>query len=77
MEDLFDRCDVVIVCPHCGVKSQHKYLNKIYGRYEFEAAPMSGSYNGSIQTRYNSNLQGFDAIQCVSCGNYSIYYQGK
>lgn len=77
MDDLFNSCDIVMVCPHCGVRSQHKYLNKIYGRYKFEVAPISKPFNTSIQTRYNSNLQGFDAIQCVSCGNYSIYYQGK
>lgn len=77
MDDLFNSCDIVMVCPHCGVRLQHKYLNKIYGRYEFEVAPISKPFNTSIQTRYNSNLQGFDAIQCVSCGNYSIYYQGK
>lgn len=59
------------------VKSQHKYLNKIYGRYEFEVSTISIPSKKSIQRRYNSNLQGFDAIQCVSCGNYSIYYQGK
>lgn len=40
-------------------------------------ASISWPHKKSIQTRYNSNLQGFGAIQCVSCGNYSIYYQGK
>lgn len=76
MDDLFNSCDIVMVCPHCGVRSQHKYLNKIYGRYDLKWL-LYQNLNTSIQTRYNSNLQGFDAIQCVSCGNYSIYYQGK
>lgn len=77
MEDLFDDCNIVMFCPHCGVKSQHKYLNKIYGSYEFYVVPKSRPGEGHIQSRYKSNLQGFDAIQCVSCGNYSIYYHGK
>jgi len=77
LEDLFDNCDVVMVCPHCGVKSQHAYLNKIYGKYEYKVVPKSRSADFSIHSKYNSNLQDFDAIQCVVCGNYSLYYQGK
>lgn len=77
MEDLFDNCDIVMVCPHCGVKSQHKYLNKINGRYEFKVVPNSNPANFSIHSKYDSNLQDFNAIQCVVCGNYSVYHQGK
>ena len=77
MKDLFDNCDIVMVCPHCGVKSQHKYLNKINGRYEFKVVLNSNPANFSIHSKYNSNLQDFNAIQCVVCGNYSLYHQGR
>ena len=77
MKDLFDSCDIVMVCPHCGVKSQQKYLNKIYGSYESYVAPKSTPNEGHIQSRYKTSLQGLNSIQCGSCGNYSIYHNGK
>lgn len=70
MGNLFDNCDITMVCPHCGVKSHHIYLNKIYGQYEFVVDFTYPQVSSSFK------LSGFDAVKCMSCGSYSIYYQG-
>ena len=70
MVNLFDKHDIVRVCPYCGVKSQHKYLNLIYGTYELldNSPPISESFDSSVYL-----LSNFHAIQCQSCEAYSIF----
>ena len=73
MKGKIDSNQIVDICPHCGAKTQQKYMNKFIGTYQYTLTTKSYPKHISTHETNKTEIKDISMLQCTACEKYIIF----